>query len=98
MRRDEAVVALKSEEAVLRDLGLSRLAVFGSTARDEAGAESDLDLLIDVDWSRKFSLIDLVGVQQYLEDRLGCKVDFAFESKLRPEMKARVLRDAVAIF
>jgi len=98
MRRDEAVAALKSYEADLRARGLTHVALFGSTARDEAGPDSDIDLLVDFDRTSKFSLLDLIDVQYFLEDHLGRKVDFAFESKMRPRMKTRVLSEAITVF
>ena len=68
-------------------------AVFGSYARGDFHADSDLDLLVDVDAGA--TLLDLVGLQQFLEDRLGCKVDLGTESSLREEIRESVLNEAI---
>lgn len=98
MNRAETIAALKEAEAELRAQGLTRVALFGSAARNEARSDSDVDLLIDFDRDSNFSLLDLMRVKQLLEDRLGRKVDFAFESKMRPRIKSRVLGESIPVF
>ena len=68
-------------------------AVFGSYARGDFHADSDLDLLVDVDAGA--TLLDLVGLQQFLEDRLGCKVDVVTRRSLREELRATVFSEAI---
>ena len=70
-------------------------AVFGSYARGDFHADSDLDLLVDVDAGA--TLFDLVGLQQFLEDRLGCKVDIGTENSLREEIRASVLNEMIEL-
>ena len=70
-------------------------AVFGSYARGDFHADSDLDLLVDVDAGA--TLFDLVGLQQFLEDRLGCKVDIGTENSLREEIRASVLNEMIRL-
>jgi predicted nucleotidyltransferase len=55
---------LKAHEAALRQLGVQRLFLFGSTARGEAGDTSDVDLFFDYE-EGKFGLFDLMDVQDY---------------------------------
>jgi uncharacterized protein len=49
----------------LKALGATGLYLFGSTARDFAGSENDLDLFIDYDSGTRFSLVELVGIKQF---------------------------------
>ena len=98
MTRDEAIAALRAQESQLRKRGLTHVALFGSTARNEAGPGSDIDLLIDYDHSSEFSLFDLMDVVDHLKQVLGQPVEVALERKLRPRMRARVLRDAIPVF
>ena len=70
-------------------------AVFGSYARGDFHADSDLDLLVDVDAGA--TLLDLVGLQHFLEDKLGCKVDLGTESSLREEIHASVLNEMIEL-
>ena len=75
--------------------GARNIRVFGSRARGEAQAGSDLDLLITLEPGR--SLLDLVAVKQDLEDLLGCSVDVVTDASLSPHLRDRVLRDVVEL-
>src|SRR5439155_5523464 len=61
MNRNQAIAKLKRHAEAIKALGATSLYVFGSVARDEAKARSDLDLFIDYDPDGKFSLLELVG-------------------------------------
>ena len=82
--------------SVARKYGASNVRVFGSVARGEATESSDVDLLVDQDWSRLSSWGGM-GLVIELEDLLGRKVDVATEDELRPRIKDRVLREAVPL-
>ncbi len=58
MRKSEAIEKLTAQADAIRALGATSLYLFGSVARDEASASSDLDLFIDYDPTKKFSLVD----------------------------------------
>ena len=67
--------------------------IFGSYARGDFHADSDLDLLVDFDEGA--NLFDLVGLQQFLEEKLGCKVDLVSRRSLREELRASVLNEMI---
>lgn len=69
--------------------------VFGSVARGEAGASSDLDLLVDVEPGR--SLLDVIAFWQALEETLGSRVDVVTEGGLSPYLRDRIHADAVPL-
>ncbi len=73
MTRDEIIAKLKELAPALRTEGVKRLAIFGSRARGDAREDSDLDVLIDVDPSATFSLLDLVSVQHIIKDATGTR-------------------------
>jgi predicted nucleotidyltransferase len=75
--------------------GAMNVRVFGSVARADAGDLSDLDLLVDMDRGR--SLMDLGGLLMDLEAELNIHVDVTTERMLRPEIRDRVLADAVPL-
>lgn len=75
--------------------GASNVRVFGSVARGEAGAESDVDLLIDLEPGR--SLLDHVALLQDLEDILSLKVDVVNEKALHHCIRDRVLSEAIRL-
>ena len=89
---------LKALELPLRERGLSALALFGSTARGTARPDSDVDVLIDIAPEVNFSLIDLVSVKDFLEDRLGRAVDVVTREGLDPAIRDRVIREARVVF
>jgi hypothetical protein len=76
--------------------GASNVRVFGSVARGEATSESDLDLLVDQDWS-KLSAWGGMELIVELEELLGCKVDVATEEELKSRIRARVLDETIPI-
>ena len=75
--------------------GARNVRVFGSLARGEQRAESDVDLLVDLEADR--SLMDLGGLLVDLEKLLGARVDVATEQMLKPRVRSRALLDAVPL-
>ena len=69
--------------------------IFGSYARGDFHADSDLDLLVDFDEGA--NLFDLVGLQQFLEEKLGCKVDPVSRRSLRAELRTSVLNEMISL-
>ena len=93
----EALLGEKRQD-VLRiadKYGAHRVRIFGSVARGEADAQSDVDFLVELDPSR--SLLDLGGLQFELEALLGCPVDVVTERGLKARIRERVLREAVPV-
>lgn len=75
--------------------GAYNVRVFGSVARGDADAGSDVDLLVDLEPGR--SLLDLGGLLMELQDLLMCDVDVITEKGLRPRIRQYVLDEAVAL-
>ena len=95
MKQDEVVAALRAHEPELRAAGVVRLSLFGSTARDEAGVDSDIDLLAAFDDARLLSLLDVIGIENRIADLLGRPVDLIEEGALRPRARQSANREAV---
>jgi len=96
MKREQALRVLAQAKPVLMNrFGVTRLAVFGSTARNAAGAESDVDVLVAFDGAATASRY--FGVQFFLEDELGCVVDLVSEKALRPEIRRAVEQELVDV-
>ena len=94
----EMLAKLVALEKPLRERGLTSLALFGSIVRGTARPDSDVDILIDVAPATRFSLVDLVSVQDFLEEQLGRKVDVVTRQGLGPAIRDRVLREAEKAF
>jgi predicted nucleotidyltransferase len=75
--------------------GARNVRIFGSVARAEAGPDSDVDVLVDLEPGR--SLFDLGGLLMELQELLGCRVDVVTEKGLRPRIRERVLSEAVPL-
>jgi uncharacterized protein len=97
-KREEILATLARLEKPLRERGLKSLAVFGSVIRGEARTDSDVDVLVDVEPDVRFSLIDLVALKDFLEDRLNREVDVVTKSGLDAGIRDRVLREAESVF
>lgn len=96
VRRQEAITILRGFlPALRRDFGVSRIALFGSTARDEARDDSDLDLLVDFEVGPTFD--SFLGLKFFLEDHLGRRVDLVTSDALKPRMRPVVEREAVDV-
>jgi len=75
--------------------GAHNVRIFGSVARGEAGSESDLDVLVELEPGR--SLMDHAGLILDLQELLGCKVDVVTEKGLRPRLRERILAEAITL-
>ncbi|MEN6518112.1 MAG: nucleotidyltransferase family protein [Methanospirillum sp.] len=75
--------------------GVTNIRVFGSVARREARADSDLDLLVTFPLGT--SLLDQIGFSQDLEDLLGMRVEVASDRGLRDRVRATVMQEAVPL-
>jgi predicted nucleotidyltransferase len=84
MKRAEALKKLRTFAGALRARGATSLYLFGSTAKNKAGANSDLDLFLDYDPRGRFNAFDLVASKRLLQEGLGVDVSFASGLKLRP--------------
>lgn len=96
MDRSDVIRLLRAHKPVLGErFGVTRLALFGSTARGTAGPTSDVDMLVAFDGPATSSRY--FGVQFYLEDLLGRHVDLVTEKALRERLRPFVERDAIAV-
>ncbi len=97
--RDRVLRTLREHEAEIRARGVTRLRLFGSMARGEAGPASDLDLLAGIDRRATFSSIELVDLQRFLPDLVGRAVEVGTSlEEARPRVRERIEAEAVEGF
>jgi predicted nucleotidyltransferase len=89
---------LAAWEPELRRRGVRHLAVFGSVARGEDGADSDIDLAVEIEAGRPFSLIRMEEARLMLQDALRRPVDLGEIDSFRPRVRAAFERDRISIF
>lgn len=96
MRRADvlALVGARREEIVQR-FGVRSLSLFGSVARDEAGPESDVDVLVEFDGPTTFDRH--MGLLIFLEDLLGCRVDVLTATGIKPRLRPLIDQDLVRV-
>ncbi|MDT8384927.1 MAG: nucleotidyltransferase family protein [Gammaproteobacteria bacterium] len=94
MKRTQVMQILKANSEELRKrFHVSSLDIFGSVARDEAGTDSDVDILVAFEETP--GLFGFVQLKQYLEDALSCKVDLVTKKALKPQLRDNILKDLV---
>jgi len=97
MKRADAVARLKEHEAELKQLGVQHLYLFGSTARDDARDDSDIDLFFDHERG-KLGLFRLMDVQETTAKILGRKADVMTRGSLHPVLRERIEAAALQVF
>ena len=97
MNRDDAIGRIKPAEPALRALGVAHLYLFGSTARNEATAASDIDIFIDKDPAKPFGMVEFFNIAELLQNALGTKVDFTTRDALHPVLRADIERSAIQV-
>jgi predicted nucleotidyltransferase len=96
MKRSNALAILLNIKLTLaQKFGVTQLALFGSTARDDARDNSDVDILVGFDGPATSERY--FGVQFYLEDHLGCQVDLVTNKALRPELRPYIEKQATSV-
>ncbi len=95
MQRDEALATLRANRRRIAAHGVARLAVFGSVARNEATAASDVDILVEFRSDARIGLFEFARLRRDLAELLGCEVDLVTPEALRPSMRDDILREAI---
>src|ERR1700675_2308668 len=98
MKRADALKKLRTFAGALRARGATSLYLFGSTAKNKAGAKSGLDLFIGYDPRGKFNAFDLVDTKRLLQEGLGVDVDLTTRKRLHPLIRTQVEAEAKRVF
>lgn len=96
MKRDEILTAIRAlSDTIKKNYHAEVIGLFGSYARGEEKASSDIDVLVRFD--DKADLFDFVGLSIFLEEKLGREVDVVPHDTVRPELKEIIFKEAVPV-
>jgi hypothetical protein len=95
VNKREVIKKLASFEDELKKFSVKDLYLFGSYAREEAGEQSDLDILVEFEVGAQIGLFEFARLRRQLSQLLGREVDLVTPDAIRPEMKDQILREAV---
>jgi predicted nucleotidyltransferase len=93
MKREKVLGIIKANRDRLNDFAVKELFLFGSVARDEATANSDVDFLVN--FSHPVGLFTLLSLKAFLEELLGCSVDVGTLNSLRPHIREIILKEMI---
>ena len=97
MKRDEVLTRLRAHEAEFKRLGVASLYLFGSTAREEAREDSDVDLFFDHERGA-IGLFEIMDIKEHASELLGVEADVMTRRSLHPRLKQRIERSATQVF
>ena len=98
MGRDEAIDRLRGHADQFRAHGVTGMYLFGSAARGEETASSDIDVFYDYLQDGHFSLFEMMELQEEVEDVLRAKADVVPRNSLHRRIRDRIEREAIRIF
>jgi uncharacterized protein len=100
MTKAEVIAKLRARESELRAMGIERLSLFGSVARGEEGAGSDVDLAVRFAAPARETLgvFEFLEVRESIADLLGTSVDLVTEPARKPRFQAEIERERVRVF
>ena len=94
----EVLSVLRGNQPELRRRGVLHAAVFGSVARGEAHADSDVDVLVELDPDRPMGVFEYVAIGLRISELIGREADLVMKDALQPPMRRRIIREAVDAF
>ena len=95
---EQVLATLRAHEAELRGAGIRSVSLFGSVARGDAGPDSDVDLLAELDPAAHIGLIELSALERRLADLLCCPVDLTAGPVQKPRLRINIARDGQLAF
>ena len=98
MEKNRIIATLREHQDELNRQGVLHAALFGSMARGDATAQSDIDIMIDLDPKRRLTIYDYVGLQDFIGSLFPVSVDVVDRDALKLPIKPAVLAEAIHAF
>ncbi len=94
--RGDILGKIRAHRLTLEAMGVKSLGLFGSVARNEATAKSDIDVLVE--FSQPVGFFQVFDIQYFLEDLLQCPIDLGTVDSLKDHLRTPVLEDIIHVF
>ncbi|MDQ2948007.1 MAG: nucleotidyltransferase domain-containing protein [Acidobacteriota bacterium] len=98
MTREEIIARLRENEATLRKRGVAQATLFGLRARGDQRAESDTDIMIEIDPTVRITVFDYANLKDYIADLFDGRVDVVNRAGLKPYVKSTATAGAIYAF
>ena len=98
MNSAAVIAVLREHEGELRRQGVTHAALFGSVARGDAGPDSDLDIMVQIDPAADVNLYDYVGITQFIGDLFAGRADVSDREMLIEPIRREAEREAIFAF
>ncbi|PDT87128.1 nucleotidyltransferase [Bradyrhizobium sp. Y36] len=98
MTREEIIAAIRKNADAIKGKGVSRLAILGSRAGEDYRADSDIDIMVEVEPETSFSLLNLIDVEHIIEDATGLQAQATVRRSTSPGFSPHSADDIVEIF
>ncbi|MCK4357925.1 MAG: nucleotidyltransferase family protein [Candidatus Cloacimonetes bacterium] len=84
-----------NKQFIKEKFDVMNISMFGSYLRGEQSDKSDIDILVE--FRNTIDLFEFIELENYLSEILDCKVDLVMKDTLKPRIKDRILKEAIAI-
>src|SRR5262245_11485231 len=98
MTLEKAIAILRANQEMLRARGILHAAIFGSVARGDAGPDSDVDVLIEVDAGKRIGLFGYAGLCEDIREMFPSSVDVVNKRTVKPRLRESILSEAIYAF
>jgi predicted nucleotidyltransferase len=98
MNRNDALETLKRSEGALRARGVQRAALFGSVTRGDGCADSDIDILVEIDPEARITVDEYVDLKDFISSLFDITVDVVRRESLKPCIRPAATADAIYAF
>ena len=94
MRKNEILKVIRENREKIKEFGVKRIGIFGSFARDEAGEESDIDIIVEFEEGKK-NFDNFINLAFFLEELFGKKIDLLTSESISPYIKPYVEKEVI---
>ena len=98
MNTEEILAKLNENKAALRARGVSHAALFGSRARGDNRADSDIDIMVEFDPAAHVTVFNYAGLKEYIASLFDGPVDVVNRAGLKPYVRPAATTDAIYAF